>query len=432
MRKRVLIIAYYFPPAGGGGVQRITKFVKYIHHFGWQPIVLTVRPTVYRNADLTLDSTLLEDVPQGTVVKRTKSVDFYRLAHRVKTTSKKKKLRFRRFKRIKEQIGDLLVNPDPHAFWIPIAVCEGIKLVKKFNIDLIFSTAGPWSDHLVGTLLHMLTRKPFIADYRDGWTVTPYHYYSTTLRKKMHFFLEKKVIQKADKVVVVTEGMKDAYTSVFSKYSHKFVLIRNGYDPDDFRYARVEPQQRLTFTYCGNIYSYRCPTNFLKALSNCFDKNPNVREKIQVNFIGCVDEETETLVEKLGLKDQIDVKGYVDHKKSISFLLSSDVLLLIIDEAGKSILTGKIFEYLAAGKPILAMIPPEGEAAVLLRKEKRDEYVVSVENVDAIQKVIEDIYKKYLKNKLICRHSDTLHHYSRVEETAKLSAVMDNVCKYYF
>lgn len=426
MKQKVLIIAYYFPPMGGGGVQRTTKFVKYLPEQGWEPIVLTVQEKIYRKLNFVLDFTLLKDIPKDVRVIRTDCIDLTNTSKTVKADieSDSPKLSI---KSLINKIGGLVVNPDSQMLWIPIAVSEGLKLVKKHKIDVIYSTGKPWSDHIVGAILQKVTGTPWIVDYRDAWNLHPYlTYYSSRMRRKTQLFLETKVIEYAHQIVFATEEMEKDYRKVFGN-SSKFSTIRNGVDLDDFKSSKPKILPKFTILYAGNIWSYTKPSYLIYAVSNWLKKYPQARKELNVSFLGRIDREIKSLIDKEDLVDVVNFRGYLPHTETIALLLGAHVLLLTINDGGESILTGKIFEYLAAGKPILALVPPSGMAADLLRKEGRGEHIVNPRDVTAIENHIMSLFTEYKNGCLPTYPVENLQDYTRRKATEKLSRLLNSL-----
>lgn len=423
MAKRVLIIAYYFPPVGGGGVQRTAKFVKYLPEFGWKPVVLTVKEEVYKRTNRSIDVTLLEDIPKEVYVSRTNSIDLGSISSTVKAKTKSSVAKLS-FKSLLNEIGGLLINPDAQMFWIPVAVRKGLKLINEKKIDVIFSTANPWSDHIVGLILRRITGLPWIADYRDAWNLNPCTTHTSRIRKNIQFLLEKKVIKSANRIIFTSDGTKDDYKRVFG--NSKFVTIRNAFDPDDFLLAKPKKFPKFTFLYAGNIPGYfKRPSSFIYVLSNLLKKYPHVRQEIMINFLGKKDEKIKSIAEENNLLDIINFLGYKSHKESIAFQLGADVLFLTLDDdIGETAIPGKLFEYLASGKPILALIPPSGKTADILRKEGRGEYIVSPRDVESIENRIMALHTKYKNGCLPIYPVENLQAYTRKNATKKLSRLL--------
>ncbi len=422
MKNNVLIIAYYFPPVGGGGVQRTTKFVKYLPEFGWEPVVLTVREEVYKKAGRAIDVTLLDDISPNVHIVRTNSIDLARVSSRIKTQNESKMF-WMNFKSLLNKSSGLFINPDAQMLWIPVAVREGLKIIKKYNIGVIYSTGNPWSDHITGMILRRITGIPFVVDYRDPWNVKPYVPYSSKMRKSIQFFLETMVMKSADQVIFATKGMKRDYREVFA--NGRFEVIRNGFDASDFTYVKPKKFPEFTFLYAGNIPGYfKRPSGLIYAMAKWLEEHPELRERIMINFLGKKDERMELIVKENHLLDVVYFRGYKSHKESIAFQLGADVLFLALEEdIGKTAIPGKLFEYLACGKPILALVPRKGKAADILRKEGREEFIVSPGNVEAIKNAIATLYEKHRKACFPHHSVKHLEDYTRKKATEKLSKI---------
>ncbi|MCK4576136.1 glycosyltransferase [candidate division WOR-3 bacterium] len=424
MTKKVLIIAYYFPPVGEGGVQRTAKFVKYLPELEWEPVVLTVKERIYRKTNRVIDVSLLKEIPKSVHVIRTKCIDLANISKRVKADSVSNSSNVS-LKMLMNKIGGLLINPDAQMFWIPIATTVGLKLINQHKIDIIYSTGNPWSDHIIGAILNIVTRLPWVVDYRDPWNLNPYLTHSSKIRENLQLFLEASVIKHANKVIFTTERTKKDYERVFG--DGKFVIIRNSFDPLDFESVKPKRFQKFTIVYSGSMQHYRGPYYFISGLWNWLKRCPQARQELQINILGKINEEAKTLIDKLGLQDVMNLIGYVSHKESIAYLLGADVLLSIVDVGGETIIPGKIFEYFASGKPILALIPPSGSAACILRKEGREKYIVSPRDVESIEDRLNSLYSKYKKGCLPIYPVDNLQLYTRKRACENLSELFNNL-----
>ena len=422
MIKKVLIIAYYFPPVGGGGVQRTSKFVKYLPELKWEPVVLTVKKKIFKKTNRQLDISLLEDIPKGVHVVRTDCIDLGNISKTIKTQLETRSVKSS-LKSLINKIAGLLINPDSQMLWIPVATMVGLKLIKKHKIDIIFSTANPWSDHIIGLILKKLSGLPWIADYRDPWNLNPYITISSSIRKRIQMVLETNVIKYANRVIFTTDGMRNDYDRVFG--NSKFVTIRNGYDPSDFINVKKKKFSKITFLYSGSMQPYRGPSYFISALSNWLEKNPRARNELMINILGRVNEEARSLIEKKGLQDIVNLIGYVSHKESIAYLMGADIPLSIVNMGGDSIIPGKIFEYFASGKPILALVAPTGSAANILRKEQRGEYIVSPRDILTIEDKLESLYIKFKNGCLPEYPVDNLEAYTRRKTAEELSKLFN-------
>jgi glycosyltransferase involved in cell wall biosynthesis len=421
MEKSGLLISYYFPPVGGGGVQRTAKFVKYLHCFGWNPVVLTVQRNVYEKTGRVIDETLLVDIPEEVRIIRTKSLDLLRVSKSVKRVGRRDWKSVA--KMLINRIGGIFVNPDAQMLWIPIAVLAGLRAIREYGVRIIYSTANPWSSHIVGLILKRITGLPWIADYRDAWNLNPYTKLASSFRRSLQLLMERMVVAGADRIIFTAKGTQSDYEKFFG--SGKMATIRNGFDPEDF--TRVKPQsiEKFSILYSGSVWSYRKLDYFVHALSQWLKSNPQARSDTVVNFMGIIDEDTISLIERVGLGSVCNTLGYLPHRKSISYLLGSDVLFITLDEGGESVIPGKLYEYMASGSAILALLPLNGIAAKILREEERGDYLVSPRDIQGTMDKIALLYRQYKEGNLPKYPPvKNLASYTRKEATRQLNDIM--------
>jgi len=372
--KKVLIISYYFPPSGGAGVQRVLKFVKYLPQFGWEPVVLTAD----ENADFPArDSTLLSEIPEGVRVVRTRIFEPYRLYRKLTGKAEGEALdiatntresRRGLGEKASEWVRSTFFIPDARRFWTGPAVRAGREILKSDKIDLIFSSAPPYTCHLIGKELKRASHLPWVADFRDswvGWLSAPKRSF---LPHQIDLQLEGSVLSKADCLIAVSDGVRDDLVSRHADAgSGKWATIPNGFDEDDFKgiSAKTDPN-RFVLTYAGTLYGKRNPFVLLEALKGLLSERPGLRDRLLLRFVGRADA---AFVKAFGTFGRtVEFIPYVSHRESLQFLADSSALLLIIDDApaSRSIVTGKLFEYVGARKPIFALAP-DGAAAYLVR-----------------------------------------------------------------
>lgn len=349
--RKVLIIAYYFPPLGLSGVQRTAKFAKFLPKFGWKPTVLTVDPTGY----YAFDESLLKEVEEaGTVILRSRSFD----ANRIFRKKGVVKMPSERVRKVLQFLGDTFFIPDTKIGWKSSALKAASELLQRERFDLIFATAPPQTDFLIGTALKKKFRLPLVLDYRDAWLEYPFKYYATPLHWYWHKRLEKKVQKVADKVVVTHRRIKENLLKRFPALSyHDVTIISQGYDTEDFSSASVERKRspgRLKITHAGTFYADRNPSVLLRALANILQLQPGLRGRIELNFVGTTRKEDVQLVKKLGLQEEVVFHGYLEHRDCINQLVSSDVLWYVNDNDTSA--PGKLYEYFGAQKAILASV----------------------------------------------------------------------------
>ena len=347
--RRVLIIAYYFPPMGLSGVQRTVKFAKYLPQYGWKPTVLTVSPRGY----YAIDESLLKEIEDaGVEIVRTNSLDVNQLFSKKGVI----KMPSEWIRKILQFVGDTFLIPDSKIGWKSKAVKKAKELVEQKHFDLIFATAPPQTDFLIGVSLKKATEIPLVVDYRDSWLQYPYKYFPTPLHRYLHYRLEKKVLKAADKVLVTHRRVKENLVKQHRAMQyHDVAILSQGYDPVDLEVKpreRLQMPLRLRICHTGTFYGGRNPSTFLRALKNIFESHTHLRGRIELNLVGNVRREDQRLVKNLGLQNDVIFHGYLEHQESVSQILSSDVLWFVLDNDYQT--PGKLYEYFGARKPILA------------------------------------------------------------------------------
>ena len=444
--KKVLVIAYFFPPTGGGGVQRVSKFVKYLPSFGWSPVVLTVRDPDF---DI-FDESLLEDIAGDVKVYRTYSfepIGWYRLK-RYGTKSRfesagRELLRDRNespgrllrhplrilFKGARYVLNNMVLVPDDYIGWIPFAVLKGMKVIKKEKIEVIYATGKPWSSFVIALFLKFLTGRPYVLDLRDPWMLTPYgNQGATGLRRRIEGFWERITFSNAEKIININRQINNAYIRHYpSIRSEKFTFITHGYDQDDFSGAkRTEAGARFTISYVGTLYSNTSPDNFLKAVGSLLSEDPFMKDNIILKFVGFVPSHVKRMIKDLDLEHVVESAGCLPHRESIRHMVDSDVLLLLLNKVTVNALaqvsTGKLFEYLASRQPILALIPGDTDAARLINELGAGK-VVDPDNVSEIKEAVCSLYQDYKRGRLK-GHSADIGRFSRKELARQLCAVL--------
>lgn len=392
---KVLIITYYWPPAGGSGVQRWLKFVKYLQDFGITPVVYTVQNPDYP----ILDETLVEDIPKGVEVVKQPIWEPYQLAS---VFSKKKKVKTNAGflgtqKGIRSQIATYIranyFIPDARKFWIQPSVKFLETYLLEHNINTIISTGPPHTTHMIGLGLKQKLNIKWVADFRDPWTDIDYfHQLPLTKRsRKKHEYLEQQVLKCADKVLVVGDTMKKIYDA-FSENVH---VITNGYDGGLSNEENLDKE--FTITHIGMLNADRNPM----VLWNALNEMANDTISIKVQLIGKVAQEVKQTIEDFGLSKKVTFIDYMPHDEVRKYQQKSQVLLLAVNNvpSAKGIVTGKIFEYLQAQRPILAIAPKDGDLASILAKSKGGN-VVGFNDVEEMKVLLVNMYAQYKSGNL--------------------------------
>lgn len=409
--KKALMIAYDYPPLGGGGVFRTLKFTKYLSQFGFQPYVLTVKNPMYT----TRDPTLLREIPSEVKVFRTFSFE-----HRALRAPRLLNIDLKWF-----------YTPDVNIGWLPFAVHAGAKIIKRENIDVIFATFPLATSLLIGFLLKKKTKKPLVIDFRDLWTDSPFTEYPTKLHESVEKKMEEAIITHADYVIVVSDSMKKSLIKRYPFTKSKIEVITNGFDPEDFKnLKKKEPPNKFRITHTGSLYGVRTARPFLLALKELIEEKADLREKIETTFVGRYGKETPLLVKNFRLEDVAKLVRYISHKECLELMLNSHVLLLLITAKGpkgKGILTGKLFEYLASHRPILAVAPEGGAAANVIESVKAGT-VVSPNNIQLIKQTVFEFYEKWKQGKLAKITSD-ITKYNRRFLTQHLAQIFEKATR---
>lgn len=371
--KKILIITYYWPPSGGAGVQRWVKFVKYLPAFGIDPIVLTVDEK-YATYPV-VDETLGNDVARNLKVYRTKSNEPFKTYQKV---SGKKEVPHAGFanessagalQKVMRFIRGNFFIPDARKGWNKYALEEARQIISEHSIQTIITTSPPHSSQLIGLTLKKELNLNWIADLRDPWTDIYYYdqLYHMPFAKKTDRDFEKEVLVKADNIIVVSEAVKKQFLAKDSAVNEsKFSIIPNGYDKQDFNQSKTNANNAFVITYTGTIAANYNIGPFLKAVLRLAEEMND--SNILLKFVGVVAEEYKNLIENTNLQKITEFVGHVAHAKSIQYLTQSTILFLAIPdvENNEGILTGKLFEYLGARKPIVGVGPVQGDAARII------------------------------------------------------------------
>jgi glycosyltransferase involved in cell wall biosynthesis len=418
---KVLIITYYWPPAGGSGVQRWLKFVKYLQEYGIEPVVYTVDNVRY----LKEDKTLLDDVPRNTKVLKHSILEPTDLLFWKKKKSQKSGISNISQNRFLSFIRGNFFIPDPKVFWVNSSVKFLQKYLNSNKVDAIISTGPPHSMHLIAQKLHEKNKLKWIADFRDPWTDLYYNkdFSEHSFAKKKNKILEKSVLKNADCVLTVSESLKEQ----FSINARRVEVITNGYDNEIRSAEDTVLDKMFTISYIGLLPKQSNPKLFFKVLQELCSQNEDFKNDLKLNFIGDISDDVRVEVLKNNLEKNTSFKGYVDHEKAIEFQNKAQVLLLLIPniEKSKGILTGKLFEYLIAKRPILAIGPEDGDLAEII-KETDSGTLIDFSNREQLSSEILKFYHQYQKGNLKV-NSKNIGKYHRKELTKKLAFIIKSL-----
>ena len=380
--KKVLILTYYWPPAGGAGVQRWLKFVKYMRAFNWEPVVYTAL-----NGEMpVIDHSLEKDVPAGLTVIKTPIWEPYTIYKRFIGRKKEDKINASFLSEnkktgITEKIsiwlrGNFFI-PDARKYWIKPSIRYLEKYIKANGINYLISSGPPHSMHLIalGLVKNNSTIK-WMADFRDPWTNIDFYdkLMLMPMADKKHHRLELEVLKHAGVVLSIGRSMNDELIDIYKRgggiNSEKFKVVTNGFDTDDLGTGPVDKDKGFSIAHIGTLVKDRNPEVLWKVLSRLVQINPDFKNKLQIKLVGKIDIHVKERLEAFGLSAFVKKIDYLPHAEVIKEQSKSSVLLLLVNNTknAKGILTGKVFEYMASGAPILAIGPPDGDLAEILRQ----------------------------------------------------------------
>jgi glycosyltransferase involved in cell wall biosynthesis len=356
------MLAHHFPPAGGSGSNRALALARYLPEYGWRPTVIT--PGVGWAANR--DDGLLREVPDTIRIVRTRSWET-RPTHNAPA---QKAGSAGRTSLLRNQLGHLKRFPDAHLGWLPFAIAAA----RRQDYDVAYSSSGPFTSHLVGLLLKRITRKPWVAELRDGWyrwnrAIFPdYPAWRDALERR----LEAAAIRSADRVILVTDRMATAYRRQYADLPNgHFGVVSNGFDPLQLESQQtIEPHATWRVLHAGALYYGRSLATFLEAIRQLEKTNPEFARSFRLTLLGTLDAAARREVDASALGASVRVLGQTDHASAIRAMRSADALLLVANTTpgAEATVPGKLFEYLAVGRPIIAVAPPDSSTADVLRQ----------------------------------------------------------------
>ncbi len=384
--KSLLIVTAIFPPVATSGIHRLVRLARYLTEKGVRVGVLTVDETTIAKG-FKYDHLMLKKVPEEVEIIRVPAYQFLKKMIELKsqfkhsTSSEKPEIATKKsenspiprasggtanrkglLQRIKDGITLNLNTPDNYAFWIRPAVKAGIQLVREHGYRNILSSSPPGSSHVVCEHIKRKTGVHWIADFRDPWSRKQwFNPEMTNFKRRMIRRLEQKTIRHADVIVLNTPELQEDYGNHYGELLlKKSQVIPNGYDPADFVSHPSDfplPENPIVISHVGTFYRHRSPIPFLVALGQAIQNKEVPADRFRIRFIGGVGQfraDVETLVSRYGLQDVLEIIPPVPHQQAIEYMYQSHVLLII--QPGTSIqVPAKIYEYLATGRPILAI-----------------------------------------------------------------------------
>jgi len=388
MNKNILFIAYFYPPVTGTGIagsQRILRFLRYLKTE--ESHILTINSEKYPE-HIQVNKKIHHHL-KNVKVHRSGVFDIFKILLKARfllnkvlginknigkchseNTRNDMNLGKNDYHSYKDMITDLITYPDFGYPWLVPGIFRGIKIIRKYKIDIIFTTGMPWTSLIIGYFLKLLTDKKLIVDFRDPWVGNPY-----IDKGKLKGYLDSKseslIVHKADLVIANTEALKKEMEKRYSDIKSKIMVLPNGYDINDFKdIPEIKlPKDRLVISHAGYLYSQRDPMSLLMAIESMTKDNPKHASIIQFNQIGIIklNYDLEEYCQQKGLKENVKTYKQMDHKTCLGYMAASDVLLLI-QPGTKTQIPSKLYEYIYLEKPILAITEKNSALGQLLVK----------------------------------------------------------------
>ncbi|MGQ9706233.1 MAG: glycosyltransferase family 4 protein [bacterium] len=430
-RLKVLIIPYYFPPLGGGGVLRPLNFAKYLPDFGVDVGVLTIKNIHYHCNDYSL----LQEVSEKVKIRRVETIEPLRLVRVIKEF-KANIMRKKYFppQEVSYGRGWLLwfirsfIIPDDKLISVPFLVMGALRMISENGYKIVMTTSPPDSMHIVGLILKFIFGVRWIADFRDPWHTSNLKKSINRLSYSIDGSLERLVIKNADIIITTAPSLKSEFLKRFPFLrADKVVTITNGFDENEIEYIQKKKRDdEIVFLHCGNFSDIRTAMPFLRAVSRIYKTDRDFARCVRFRFIGAFKREEREWVETSGLSEIIDISGYKSHRETLNEMLNADVLLIILNEEFEQTrISAKVFEYLWAGKPILAILP-KGDTQTLIEEHNAGICVNTYSEdgiINGIYQIISKLEDEFILDKVKIRK------YSRKVLTKKLVEIMRKMLK---
>ncbi len=432
--KSILIVSYYYTPIENPGTRRVGAFTRYLPQYGYHPVVLTTSSYGMSDGDLsTISERLIFRAPDildigrwiaRLLTRTTPAIPGERLPPILTPDS--------RLARVMEQT----LIPDIHIGWLPGAVLRGRMLLRAGAFRAIFSSSPPPSTHLVALALKRLSGLPWVADFRDGWTFEPPNtaVFSSSARLNIERILERMVVLSADRIVTINQVLANDLRSRFPTASERITVISNGYDPEDFNnIPRLPGSNTFEIVYTGRLAGSRQTgsehgrllTPLLQALQRFQNRSRPHTTSWRLTFAGALNREERALLENSGLGEHIRCLGNVSHRLALQLQAQASILLLITAPDTTSVTTSKLYEYLASGRPILALTGRSAAAALI--EEFDAGLIVAPDDVEGICRALEQFYDRWRAGALPERVDPRIRRFDRRRLTGELATIFDEL-----
>ncbi|MAT89397.1 MAG: glycosyl transferase family 1 [Flavobacteriaceae bacterium] len=426
--KRVLIIAYYWPPAGGPGVQRWLHFVRNFEQFGIEPIVYVPENPMYPIEDASLS----EKVPDTVTVLKHPIKEPYRWAQwfsKKKTKSLSSGIISEKKPSLLERIllyvrGNFFI-PDARVGWVDPSVSFLKDYLSETPVDVVVTTGPPHSLHLIGKKLKAACHIPWVADFRDPWTTIHYHksLRLTKASEAKHKKLEAEILNTANRITVTSKVTKHEFQTITSR---PIDVVTNGFE-EVVSGEEYSLDKTFSIVHIGSLLTERNPQILWKVLRELKEAHPEFQKHLELKLVGQYSQEVLDDLTENDLIKNTTLVGYVPHKEAVAYQRKAQVLLLVeMDrEETKAIIPGKLFEYLSARRPIIAMGPDGSDVQTILQETKAGAYLLYSEE-EKLKNKVWDAFKLYRTQDLLVPEAD-ISSFSRSELTRKMASILTSV-----
>lgn len=448
--KRVLMLAYYFPPSKAAGTFRTLRFVRGLPACGWKPAVLTVRPDSYHTTDL--DLALLHKIPNEIPVHRTPAPSLPEAYRSLVMAGKRMASLGGRARKspfpnsagtsmasgtgtrpggetasLSETLFMLCRTPDIDSGWYAPAILGGLAAVARERPQVIYATGGPWTTFLVARDVSRLTGVPLVLDYRDPWTRNPsVRRYGDTF-ERLAVRLEKSVLRRARYVVANTDVLRETLLETHGKrLGGRTIVIHNSFDESDFESPAPAPDGVFTLRYVGALYDAHSPGPFLRSLAVLLSDRPALRGRFRVHLVGVGAGRVAETVRALGLEDTVAVEGPVPHAEAVRLQRAAHALLLFltVQSEHSTFVPSKLFEYVAARRPIFA-VTGGGALERLLRGRHLTPWVYRPEDARGMAEGLANLLDRHERGCLPALSEEIVRSFSGGAATRALAGVLE-------
>lgn len=426
-----MIITYYWPPAGGGGVQRNLKYVKYLRDYGIEPIVLTAKDADYP----VMDKGLKDQIPKGIKVYHAPIWEPYGLFRKFTGKGKNEKIAPGMIdskkgstwaKSVSMFIRGNFFIPDARMFWIRKASKMAKEIVEQEQIDVILSSGPPHTAHMIALNVKKALSVKWIADFRDPWTNIDFYddLKLTKIADWVHKKKEKRVIDNCDRLLTVSWSWAEDFKRLGSK---NVKVLTNGFDPEDFNQENVQLDKHFTISHVGSLNKDRNSFELWTAISELTKENEDFKKSVKLQLIGNIDIIAKDQLGKLGLLENVDVIDHMPHKDVLKKIMSSRVLLLLVNKTANvsGIIPGKLYEYLASKRPIVSIGDLTGDSAKVI-SESQCGHCIDYSDIEKMKTVLMQLFNDYKENKVVSI-STNIDRFSRKNITKGLAQHINEI-----